>query len=147
LRSPTPTDLPTIRCGTRQPGKPDTCEIVLVSSTEATTRDRRDGTFSATETNTHTVGAPGKQTLTERLPVQRKPGTEDGASGASSTGSGRGLDEGVRAKMEHAFGTDFSAVRVHEGSAASAIGALAYTQGTDLHFAPGEYQPETVRPE
>lgn len=47
----------------------------------------------------------------------------------------------VRAKMETSFGADFSGVRVHEGSQAASIGARAYTQGADLHFAPGEYQP------
>jgi hypothetical protein len=33
-------------------------------------------------------------------------------------------------------------VRVHEGDAAASVGARAFTQGTDLHFAPGEYQPQ-----
>ncbi|MCG8418012.1 MAG: DUF4157 domain-containing protein [Proteobacteria bacterium] len=45
--------------------------------------------------------------------------------------------------MEGALGMDFSAVRVHEGEQATAIGALAYTQGTNIHFAPGHYQPST----
>lgn len=47
--------------------------------------------------------------------------------------------------MERHFGHDFSAVRVHaEGTAADsarALGALAYTVGSDVVFAPGEYQP------
>ena len=45
--------------------------------------------------------------------------------------------------MEASFGTDFSSVRVQEGSQASQLGARAYAQGTDLHFAPGQYQPNT----
>jgi hypothetical protein len=45
--------------------------------------------------------------------------------------------------MERAFQADFSAVRVHQGSQAAGIGALAYAQGTDLHFAPGQYQPDS----
>jgi hypothetical protein len=45
--------------------------------------------------------------------------------------------------MEHAFGARFDQVRVHEGGEAQALGASAYTQGTDLHFAPGQYQPGT----
>ncbi len=49
----------------------------------------------------------------------------------------------VRAKMEGAFGTDFSGVRIHEGPRARALGALAYTQGADIHFAPGKYQPHS----
>ncbi|HEX7841154.1 MAG TPA: DUF4157 domain-containing protein, partial [Kofleriaceae bacterium] len=47
--------------------------------------------------------------------------------------------------MEIAFAADFSNVRVHEGAQATAIGALAYAQGTDLHFAPGQYQPHSPR--
>jgi hypothetical protein len=47
--------------------------------------------------------------------------------------------------MERAFGTDFSAVRIHEGTRAKEMGALAYTQGTDIHFAPGQYQPQSER--
>lgn len=49
----------------------------------------------------------------------------------------------VQAKMEGAFGTDLSAVRIHEGPRAAALGALAYTQGTDVHFASGHYQPSS----
>jgi len=36
-------------------------------------------------------------------------------------------------------------VRVHEGGEASAMGARAYTQGSDLHFAPGAYEPASAR--
>jgi guanyl-specific ribonuclease Sa len=61
--------------------------------------------------------------------------------GVNSADRGRPLTEQVRRKMESAFGQNFSAVRVHEGPQASKIGASAYTQGTDIHFAPGEYQP------
>lgn len=53
------------------------------------------------------------------------------------------MPEAVQAKMEDAFGADFSSVRIHEGAGASDMGALAYTQGTDIHFAPGQYQPDT----
>lgn len=57
--------------------------------------------------------------------------------------TGRPLPEPVRAKMETAFGHDFSQVRVHEDGNAAALGATAYTRGHDLHFAPGRYRPET----
>jgi hypothetical protein len=43
--------------------------------------------------------------------------------------------------MEGAFGVHFSQVRVHEGSQAAALGAIAYTQGNDIHFSPGSYDP------
>jgi hypothetical protein len=47
----------------------------------------------------------------------------------------------VREKMEGALGTDFSDVRVHEGAEADAAGAVAYTRGSDIHFAPGAFSP------
>ncbi len=44
--------------------------------------------------------------------------------------------------METAFGTSFADVRIHANSAAApALGARAFTLGTDVHFAPGEYRP------
>jgi outer membrane protein OmpA-like peptidoglycan-associated protein len=49
----------------------------------------------------------------------------------------------VQLKMERAMNADFSGVRVHEGPQAQGMGALAYTQGNDIHFAPSQYQPET----
>ena len=39
---------------------------------------------------------------------------------------------------------DFSDVRIHANSAkAPAVGAVAYTQGSDIHFAPGSYSPNS----
>jgi hypothetical protein len=58
---------------------------------------------------------------------------------------GQPIPDQVRAKMEAAFGTDFSDVRVHVGQEASAIGAIAYTWGTNIHFAPGQYSPHTIQ--
>ncbi|PTL83019.1 DUF4157 domain-containing protein [Vitiosangium sp. GDMCC 1.1324] len=57
---------------------------------------------------------------------------------------GRPLPEALRNRMEQAFAADFSSVRVHEGEAASSVGALAYTQGTHIHFAPGRFQPDSA---
>ncbi|MEX0761921.1 MAG: DUF4157 domain-containing protein [Dehalococcoidia bacterium] len=59
-------------------------------------------------------------------------------------GGGSPLPSGTREEMESAFGSDFSSVRVHEGSAADAVGAVAYTQGTDIHFAPGRYNADST---
>jgi Domain of unknown function (DUF4157) len=58
-------------------------------------------------------------------------------------GEGRPLDAGIRQTMERFFEADFSSVRVHEGPAAQAMGALAFTLGEELHFAPGLYDPTT----
>jgi len=67
-----------------------------------------------------------------RVPLQPKSG-------------GNPLPEDVRAKMETAFGADFSDVRVHVGHEASRIGAIAYTWGSSIHFAPGHYNPHTLQ--
>lgn len=56
-----------------------------------------------------------------------------------------GIPDAVKQRMEDSFGTDFSSVRVHpESSKAPEVGALAYTQGTDIHFAPGQFKPDTT---
>ncbi|OKH39735.1 hypothetical protein NIES2119_05660 [[Phormidium ambiguum] IAM M-71] len=59
------------------------------------------------------------------------------------TGSGKPMPEAVQQKMETAFGADFSGIRIHEGPQAKAMNAIAYTQGENIHFQPGKYQPET----
>jgi len=61
------------------------------------------------------------------------------------TEAGQPLPETLRRKMERVLGADFSAVRIHEGPQAEAIGALAYTRGTDIYFAPGQYDPDSQR--
>jgi hypothetical protein len=60
-------------------------------------------------------------------------------------GGGTPLPRTVLAKMEAAFGEDFSAVRVHVGPQAARIGAIAFTTGNDLYFAPGQFQPESIK--
>ncbi len=60
-------------------------------------------------------------------------------------GGGKPLPAPLLAKMEAAFGADFSAVRVHVGPQASRIGAIAFTTGNDLYFAPHRFQPESMQ--
>ncbi len=84
----------------------------------------------------------------DAAPIQRKAsGQEAQAAAARSapTGGGQALPAAVQAKMSRAFATDFSSVRVHEGPQAQAVGALAYTQGSDLFFAPGQYDPHSEK--
>jgi hypothetical protein len=58
--------------------------------------------------------------------------------------TGAPLDGTTRATMESATGVDLAAVRVHTDSAVpSRIQASAFTLGTDIHFAPGQYRPTT----
>lgn len=60
---------------------------------------------------------------------------------------GRPLDAGTRSFMEARLGHDFGRVRVHTGrraaESAAAVGALAYTVGSDVAFASGRYAPST----
>lgn len=49
-------------------------------------------------------------------------------------------------KMESSFNEDFSDVSiVKDSSNAVSLGAHAYTQENEIHFAPGKYQPETIK--
>ncbi|HEY7392434.1 MAG TPA: DUF4157 domain-containing protein [Bryobacteraceae bacterium] len=60
-------------------------------------------------------------------------------------GVGQALPDVVRGKMETAFGTDFSSVRVHVGPQPDRIGAHAFTIGNDIYFASGRYQPDSLQ--
>jgi hypothetical protein len=81
-------------------------------------------------------------------PLQRK-GTasafavEAGQLGLESNG-GRPLPDMVRSKMQAALRADFSNIRVYVGPQAERIGAIAFTLGADIYFAPGRYQPDTM---
>lgn len=61
--------------------------------------------------------------------------------------SGQPLDSGTRGVMESRLGHDFSSVRVHTdgqaGRSARELGALAFTTGRDIVFAPGQFAPHT----
>lgn len=45
--------------------------------------------------------------------------------------------------MERLLSSDFAKVRVHIGPQAQRIGAIAFTSGDDIFFAPGRFQPGT----
>jgi hypothetical protein len=47
----------------------------------------------------------------------------------------------IRARLETAFGQNFGAVRIHQDNQPSTLGAIAFTQRNQIHFAPGRYQP------
>jgi hypothetical protein len=58
-------------------------------------------------------------------------------------GTGQRLPEVVQRRMESLFQTGFSDVRVHVGNQAASIGAHAFSHGSDLYFAHGQYHPDT----
>jgi hypothetical protein len=86
--------------------------------------------------------------------VQRKSrngaaaGEPDAAAVKQQLGSGQALDGGVQSRMGAAFGYDFSGVRVHSdaraGELSGQLNARAFTIGSDVAFAGGEYQPGTL---
>ena len=64
---------------------------------------------------------------------------------AGSIGSGQPLDAATRGFFEGRFGADLGAVRIHAGPdagrSAAAMGAQAYTLGSDVAFAAGRFDP------
>jgi len=58
---------------------------------------------------------------------------------------GHPLPSAVRQLAEAAFGTNFADVRVHIGAHAAHLGALVFTNGSNIHFAPGQYDPHSAR--
>lgn len=89
----------------------------------------------------------------QRLQAKEKPGRTPRASKGLSTqvaglrGGGRPLPGTARDFFEPRLGADLSGVRVHTDAAASRtasrLGARAFTAGSDIAFAPGEYRPES----
>jgi len=78
--------------------------------------------------------------------IQRKKEEKEPLQMKSNSGASNKLPEEVQAKMESSFNTDFSDVSIHNNSSnAKDLNALAYTQGTDIHFAPGQYNPESQK--
>jgi hypothetical protein len=73
---------------------------------------------------------------------------EDPEAIQSQLGSGHSLDGDVKARMESAFGADFSGVRIHTDAKAQdlsdGLNARAFTIGRDVAFGPGEYEPGTL---
>jgi len=66
---------------------------------------------------------------------------------ANAVSEGQPLTSEQKAFFEPRFGVDFSSVRVHTDAsadtAARAVGAYAYTRGSDIVFREGQYRPHT----
>jgi hypothetical protein len=69
----------------------------------------------------------------------------DALVGRAASSSGAPLPDDLLARFEYSLGADLSSVRIHTGAesatAASAVGAKAYTVGQDIHFGEGKYVP------
>ncbi|WP_051312899.1 eCIS core domain-containing protein [Sporocytophaga myxococcoides] len=87
----------------------------------------------------------------EEEPVQRKGPVpsmnhSEEASQNDYTSSSDKMPALIQKKMESSFGEDFSDVNIHKNSSQSKdLNAYAYTQGNDIHFAPGKYNPESQK--
>lgn len=68
---------------------------------------------------------------------------------AASRSGGSPLDRGVREQLEPSVGESLADVRVHTGDGAAAlaraVSARAFTVGSDIFFASGEYRPASPR--
>lgn len=97
-------------------------------------------------------GLPAFRHLLQPPVLQRKPGQPSSVGPAfrlppnvdlSRRLPGQPLPPVVQRAMEAFFKTSLSDVRVHVGSQAPAIGAIAFTMGSDLFFAPGRFDVGT----
>jgi hypothetical protein len=59
--------------------------------------------------------------------------------------AGQPLPPVIQRSVEAAFRTSFADVRVHVGPQAPAIGAVAFTHGSNIYFAPGQYDLHSAR--
>jgi hypothetical protein len=74
------------------------------------------------------------------------PSPKTGAGDIQRKANRTGMPDDLKSRLEGAFGQDFSGVRVHVASQkARDVGARAFAQGTDVHFAPGLYEPTLRR--
>ncbi len=98
-----------------------TTQLKVANGEDGNSGDENDGSSGALGSS---GGAGGSG-----APIQNKEGNESKAAGGNS-------------KATKAFIP--SDVNVHtDSSQATSMGALAYAQGNDIHFAPGQYNPES----
>lgn len=91
----------------------------------------------------------------EEKPVQKKEQTSESETQDNelegklnnSKGSGKGLDKKAKKEMESGFGSDFSNVKIHTDANAiqmsQELGAQAFTNGNDVYFNEGKYNPNS----
>jgi hypothetical protein len=112
-----------------------------------------DAIAGALALETAGVEGQGAQMISNQVMCRAMPDANDISAEAGvalkrlQTGGGRGLPAPVRARMEAAFGQDFSHVRIHVDQAAEqaaqSLQAHAFATGADLYFGRGEFRPGT----
>lgn len=97
------------------------------------------------ESGAKTAQKPVVQT---KAKVGRARNVDDPVAIQKELGEGQPLNEGVRSRMESAFGASFSHVRTHTDSNAvglsNRVNARAFTIGNHVAFGSGEYKPGTL---
>lgn len=120
---------------------------------EATTgRDAPPLSLKADPVQRTGLGEEEEEIQMKASPIQRDMEEEEALQGkfaapiqrTSAAENLTGMPDDVKGGMEQSIGADFSDVRIHANSSqAPAVNALAYTQGNDIHFAPGQFKPDT----
>ena len=112
----------------------------------------RHRTTDADPETSSSGGRPGARTLTQRLARAARGDaavapSADAAVAAAPTSGGQALPADLAATFGSSLSADLSAVRVHAGAssaaAADSLGARAFAFGNDIHFADGQYRPES----
>lgn len=99
----------------------------------------------------HTLGTAALEREAEKvanaIAIEVSPANAVESAGWGVAGSGERLAPSLRQRLETFLGSDLGAVRIHEGAAAGAearaLGARAFTRGSDIFFSQGSFQPET----
>lgn len=107
--------------------------------------------FQVPETPQKQKESPGKpqfeldKTVQKQKERPKKPRFQLGGNAKDGQGTApNGLPNALNKKMAKAFKYDFSKVEIHKNSTrAKQVGAYAFAQGKEVHFAHGYYQPET----
>ena len=134
----------------RRAKKPERDKVQRASKSDSKSEVQKPGTptaartsKSSTEKEVHRGAAPTAPSTASSAP----PAGFEASLGRVQQGGGQPLAEPTRGFMESGFARSFSDVRVHSDAGAAglarSIDARAFTLGSDLYFASGEYQPAT----
>ncbi len=84
-----------------------------------------------------------RTTTTSNNPNSQKSGNHPYQLNNAPSGNNK-IPEEVQSKMENVFQADFSEVNIQQNSEeAKNMGAYAFTKGNEIHFAAGQYNPES----
>jgi DNA mismatch repair ATPase MutL len=92
-----------------------------------------------------------KKTEEKEAPIQKKEEEKPVSTIEHNLkkGGGNPLEKDIKLEMENFFGVDFSSIRIHTDGKAAAMchemGAQAFTNGTDIYFNKGKYNPNSVQ--